>query len=1015
MSGFPFQGFPEPSRPEKPNHPKKGMTPFRITILVLLVLGVFIYVASDLWTQILWFNQLEAQRVLWTKWLSILAIVVVATLVNATIVGLNMNWAYKKRPRSMLGARSESLMQYQEKMTSLRRVIFWGVPLVIGLFTGLGLAADWRQIIMWMNRTSFGVTDPQFNTDVSFYVFTLPLLKMILSLFTTVFVVSLLASIVVHYLYGAIQMSPRFRVTRPARRQVGILAAILSLVVGLRYWIAPYRALVETTGSPSDGALYTQVNAYIPAQMILAVISVLVAVLFVVAAFRGTWHLPAAGVAVTVVSALVLGMAYPALIQQFKVRPNERALQSPYIQRNIDATLAAYGLEDVEVQTYAARTDTATGQLRDDAASTQQIRLIDPDIISPTVRQLKQSRSYYTFEDQLNVDRYEIDGQKRDTVIAVREIDLEGLDNNEQNWVNRHTIFTHGYGVVAAYGNRVDSKGEPQWWEDGIPSSGDVGEYEQRVYFSPNSPEYSIVGAPEGADPLELDYPDEQSGGQVPTTFDGDGGPSIGNFFNKLLFAIKFQSTNIFFASQINPESQILYDRDPALRVSKVAPYLTLDRRPYPAVVDVDGDPSTPKRLVWIVDAYTTSNHYPYAQHVNVSAATADASTQDSALYAAQPNINYMRNSVKAVVDAYDGSVSLYQWDEEDPILQSWMKTFPGQVKPLTDISGDLMAHLRYPQDLFKVQRSLLAAYHVTEAGDFYTGGDRWRLSENPTSVRNVDGSTPVQPPYYLTMQMPGQESAEFSLTSVFVPGGRADREPMAGFLAVDSETGSEAGKVREGYGQLRLLALPSSTTVPGPGQVQNNFNANAEIARELNLMDQEGSEVILGNLLTLPVGGGLLYVQPVYLQGTGSTKYPVLRKVMTAFGDSVGFSETLEGALDMTFKGDSAAELAEGAGNKDGSSSGESEDLNLSAQQKLTSALQGARDAIIAGDDAMKAGNWAEYGKQQERLQSYLTQALRLQNELDTQTQLSPEELTVEAPEPTAAPTEPEGTAAKK
>lgn len=1014
MSGFPFQGFPEQPRPQKPSHPKKGMTPFRITILVLVILGAFIYVASDLWTQVLWFNQLEAQRVLWTKWLSILAIVAVATVVNATIVGLNMNWAHKKRPRSMLGGRSESLMQYQEKMTSLRRVIFWGVPLVIGLFTGLGLAADWRQIIMWMNRTPFGVTDPQFNTDVSFYVFTLPLLKMILSLFTTVFVVSLLASIVVHYLYGAIQVTPRFRVTRPARRQVGILAAILSLVVGLRYWIAPYRALVETTGSPSDGALYTQVNAYIPAQLILAVISVLVAILFVVAAFRGTWHLPVAGVAVTVVSALVLGMAYPALIQQFKVRPNERALQSPYIQRNIDATLAAYDLEDVEVQTYAARTDTATGQLRDDAASTQQIRLIDPDIISPTVRQLKQSRSYYTFEDQLNVDRYEIDGQKRDTVIAVREIDLEGLDNNEQNWVNRHTIFTHGYGVVAAYGNRVDSKGEPQWWEDGIPSTGDVGEYEQRVYFSPNSPEYSIVGAPEGSDPLELDYPDEQSGGQVPTTFDGDGGPSIGNFFNKLLFAIKFQSTNIFFASQINSESQILYDRDPALRVSKVAPYLTLDRRPYPAVVDVDGDPSTPKRLVWIVDAYTTSNHYPYAQHVNVSAATADASTQDSALYAAQPNINYMRNSVKAVVDAYDGSVSLYQWDEEDPILKSWMKTFPGQVKPLADISGDLMAHLRYPQDLFKVQRSLLAAYHVTEAGDFYTGGDRWRLSENPTSVRNVDGSTPVQPPYYLTMQMPGQESAEFSLTSVFVPGGRADREPMAGFLAVDSETGSEAGKVREGYGQLRLLALPSSTTVPGPGQVQNNFNANAEIARELNLMDQEGSEVILGNLLTLPVGGGLLYVQPVYLQGTGSTKYPVLRKVMTAFGDSVGFSETLEGALDMTFKGDSAAELAEGAGSTDGSGSGDGEDLDLSTQQKLTSALQGARDAIIAGEDAMKAGDWAEYGKQQQRLQNYLTQALRLQNELDTQTQLSPEELTVDAPEPTAAPTEPEGTAAK-
>lgn len=1007
VSGFQFQGFPQPPEGDRPKpRPKKGMTPLRITSLVLVVLAVLIYLMSDLWTQVLWFNQLEAQRVLWTKWLSVAAIVLIATVVNATIVGLNMSWAYKKRPKSFIGDNGERMVQYQRALENIRKLVFFGVPLLIGLFTGFGLAADWRQIVMWVNSTPFGKADPQFNIDISFYVFTLPVLEMLLSLFTTVFVVSLLAALVVHYVSGAIVFTPRFRVTRPARRQAGILAAILSLVVALRYTIAPFRSLVETQGSPSDGALYTQVNAYIPAQMILAVISVLVAILFVVAAFKGTWHLPAAGVAVTVVAALVLGMAYPALIQQFKVRPNERALQSPYIQRNIDATRSAFGLENVEMQTYAARTDTSPGQLRDDAASTQQIRLIDPDIISPTVRQLKQSRSYYTFDKQLHVDRYEIDGQKRDTVVAVREIDLDGLDENEQNWVNRHTIFTHGYGIVAAYGNRVDSKGEPQWWEDGIPSTGDVGEYEQRVYFSPNSPDYSIVGAPEGADPLELDYPDEQSGGQVPTTFDGEGGPSIGNLWNKLLYAVKFQSTNIFFASQINSESQILYDRDPALRVAKVAPYLTLDRQPYPAVVDMDGDPSTPKRLVWIVDAYTTSNNYPYSQHVNVSAATADASTANSALYAAQPDVNYMRNSVKAVVDGYDGSVSLYQWDDADPILNSWMKTFPGQVKPLSDVSGDLMAHLRYPQDMFKVQRSLLAAYHVQEAGDFYTGGDRWRLSENPTSARSAEGGTPVQPPYYLTMQMPGQESAEFSLTSVFVPGGRADREPMAGFLAVDSETGSEAGKVREGYGQLRLLALPSSTTVPGPGQVQNNFNANTEIARELNLMDQEGSEVILGNLLTLPVGGGLLYVQPVYLQGTGSTQYPVLRKVMTAFGDSVGFHETLEGALDMTFKGDSAASVADGAGTE---GDGESEDSTLTAQQRLTAALQRAREAIIAGEEAIRAGDWSEYGVQQENLQKQLEEALKLQNELDAEANLTEDEISVDAP--TEAPGDAGGT----
>lgn len=1006
MTSFPISGFPQPpnngQRP--PKRPPKGMTPFRLTITVLVVAAALIYLLSDLWTEVLWFNQLSAQRILWTKWIAISLIVVIATVANATIVGLNMNWAYKKRPTIIRGDFGANLREYQRALEPLRRIVFWGIPFGIGLFTGLGLATDWRQILLWMNRTPFGTTDPHWGLDVSFYVFTLPILQMIVSLLTTVFVVSLIATVVVHYLYGAIAISPSLRVTKPARRQIGILAAILSLVVGLRYFITRYILLTEG-GSRIDGALYSQVHASIPAQSILAATSLIVAILFLVAAFKGTWHLPVAGVAVTIVSALVVGMAYPALIQQFKVRPNERALEAPYIQRNIDATLAAYGLEDVEHQTYTARTDTSPGQLRDDAASTQQIRLIDPDVISPTVRQLKQSRSYYTFEDQLNVDRYEVDGVKRDTVIAVREVNLDGLDQNEQNWVNRHTIFTHGYGIVAAYGNRVDSKGEPAWWEEGIPSRGDMGEYEQRVYFSPSSPEYSIVGAPEGADPLELDYPDEGSDGQVPTTFKGDGGPSIGNFFNKLLFAIKFQSTNIFFASQINSESQILYNRDPALRVSKVAPYLTLDRKPYPAVVDLDGDPSTPKRLVWIVDGYTTSNQYPYAQHIDVTEATFDASSAGTQLYTPSNHINYMRNSVKAVVDAYDGSINLYQWDTEDPILKSWMKAFPGQVKPLSDISGDLMAHMRYPQDLFKVQRSLLAAYHVTKAENFYTGGDRWRLSENPTSNRAADGSVPVQPPYYLTMQMPGQESAEFSLTSVFVPGGQADREPMAGFLAVDSETGSEPGKIREGYGKLRLLALPSSTTVPGPGQVQNNFDANANIARELNLMDQEGSEVIRGNLLTLPVGGGLLYVQPVYLQGTGSTKYPVLRKVLTAFGDSVGFADTLEGSLDQTFKGDSAAELAEGAGSSEGSPETEELDVEQTLQQRLTAALQKARDAMVAADEAMKEGDWSGYGQQQDKLQKALEDAFRLQNQIDSESPDIDPDLKGEIPAPSSEP----------
>lgn len=977
--------------PREPINLRDYLTPFRITVFVLLALAAGFYYASDFITEILWYNQVGAQQVFWTRWLVIGGLILLGTLVNGAIVAAAMQVAYRSRPTVGSAEYNPAMREYQRQIEPLRKLIFLGVPLFIGFTTGTALATDWEQILLWWNSTPFGTTDPLWGLDVSFYTFTLPVLQMLVYLLLRVFGFSLVASLVVHYLYGGIAVFPRFKVTRKARLQIGIQAALVSLIVAGRYWLGRY-VLLTAPGERIDGALYSQVNAQIPAQLILTIISILVAVMFIVAAFKGSWQLPAAGVAVTVVAALVVGMIYPALIQSFKVKPNERALESQYIQHNIDATLAAYGIADVEMQSYSAKTETAPGQLRNDAASTQQIRLIDPDVVSPTIRQLKQSRSYYTFEEQLSVDRYEIDGVKRDTVIAVRELNLAGLDENERNWVNEHTIFTHGYGVVAAYGNKVDSKGEPAWWEEGIPSKGDMGEYEQRVYFSPESPEYSIVGAPEGAKPLELDYPDESSDGQVPTTFSGNGGPSVGNLINKLLYAIKFQSTNILFATQLNEKSQILYDRDPSLRVQKVAPYLTLDRRPYPAVVDMDGDPATPKRLVWIVDGYTTSNHYPYAQHVNVAEATYDSSTSAGKKYPAGLQVNYIRNSVKAVVDAYDGSVKLYQWDKEDPVLASWMKTFPTAVQPLSDISGDLMAHLRYPADLFKIQRHLLAAYHVTKADNFYTGGDRWRLSENPTSKRDASGVTLSQPPYYLTMQMPGQDSAEFSLTSVFVPGGKSDREPMAGFLAVDSETGSQAGVIREGYGKLRLLALPSSTTVPGPGQVQNNFNANSDIARELNLLDQEGSELILGNLLTLPVGGGLLYVQPVYLQGTGSTKYPVLRKVMTAFGDSVGFADTLEQSLDLTFKGDSAAQLASETGTGSGSAdsaeggadntTGSTGALGKQTQNPQLAKLLGeAKLAMLDGEKALQNGDWATYGEKQKLLKAKLEEALKLQN----------------------------------
>ncbi|MDR1152812.1 MAG: UPF0182 family protein, partial [Bifidobacteriaceae bacterium] len=810
---------------------------------------------------------------------------------------------------------------------------------------------------------------------------------------------------------------PGERITRAARAHLGVLAALVCLVVACSYWLDRYSMLLGATGR-FHGAGYTAINANLPAKTILAIIAVFVAALFAVTAVRGNWKLPALGVGLMLVSGLAIGWAYPALVQTFLVNPNAQAKESPYIQRNIDATLAAYGLEDVEIAAYSAKTTAEAGALRDDAESTASIRLLDPTVVPPTFRQLQQNKQYYDFSDVLAVDRYEIEGQKRDTVIAVRDVKLSGVDASSQTWVNQHTVYTHGYGVVAAYGNTTNTDGRPAFYEGDIPPVGELGDYEPRVYFGQSSPEYSIVGAPDGAEPWELDYPDDAAPqGQKNTTYSGDGGPRVGTIVNKVLYALKFASTNILFSDRVTSESQILYDRDPGMRVKKVAPYLTLDERVYPAVVD--------GRVVWVVDGYTTTSGYPYSRFQDLGDVTRDsltAATLATGLRPIEPQtINYMRNSVKAVVDAYDGSVTLYAWDMSDPLLQAWSSVYGNTLTPISEISSALMSHLRYPESLFKMQRSLLATYHVQDATAFYSGQGFWRTPSDPTKADNV------QPPYYLTLKMPSQDDATFSLTSTYIPIGTGanDRNILTGFLAVNSETGSTAGEVDPDYGKLRLLQLPQSATVSGPGQVQNLFNSNATVQETLRLLRDGGSQVINGNLLTLPVGGGLLYVQPVYVQSATGTQFPSLQKVLVSFGDKVGFADTLNEALDQVFSGDSGAvagdaERPEGTGEvpsvdgepQEGESvasppaappssassapsvsspppspsapSTEPTELTEPAepaappggQGTLDEALARANQAMADSRAALAQGDWASYGLAQEALEEALRDA---------------------------------------
>ena len=990
-------------------------------IIVAIVVAIaficsIIFGFSTFITDCMWYAQLGFESVIWIQLAAKIGVWALYALLMAAFGYLSAYIAIKKRPGSEDGVyvkEKGNILDTKKGISSKLAMHVAGVvSLIVGAVFGMQFYNHWVQILLMFNYQSFGIKDPQFGFDNGFYVFALPGLRLFTRAFIVLLAVSLLFSVITNALMGAVRITLPvdgkgiFSITKSARRQI---SAWFMLVI--IFWsvlqILDVFAIVNLDGSKITGGSYTDMNAGVPSSIAMAVITLIVGIVitawllkshalngnvkigtrFVVAV--KAWRTPAIAVASLVVCAMVLSFAWPALLQRFKVAPNAQELEATYIQRNIDATKFAYGLNNVKKESYNATSEGKSGALAKEAESTAQIRLLDPQVTSPTFRQLQQSKQYYTFADTLSVDKYDIDGVSQDTVIAARELDLAGNDN--RNWVNDHTVYTHGYGVVAAYGNKVTADGQPQFMEYGIPTQGKLTKlkkYEPRIYFSPNAPKYSIVGSPKGSAPWEFDYPTGSNGAL--TTFKGNGGPSVGNFFSKLLHAIRFESDQILFSDRVTANSQILYDRDPKTRVSKVAPYLTLDGRVYPAVVD--------GRVKWIVDGYTTSDSYPYSQMTDFGQVTQDSTTTTSRSIKGLTNqrANYIRNSVKATVDAYDGSVDLYVWDKKDPVIKAWRSIFPGHYHDISKISGDLMSHIRYPESLFKVQRHLLAKYHVDSASQFFSGEDFWQTPVDPTESQSLQREDILQPPYYLTLQTRGANKPVFSLVSTYIPAGRSTREILTGFLSVDSDAGNVAGKVSENYGKLRLQELPKVSNVPGPGQAQNNFNANANVSKELNLLESGSTKVKRGNLLTLPLGGGLVYVEPVYVQSSGSTSYPLLKKVLVAFGDQVGFADTLDEALNQVFGGNSGANAGDASNNsgvnniasnpkqKDSTKNSENGNKNANAKAgadfsaKAKMALKRAAQALKDSDNAMKSGDWQAYGKAQKELSDAINDAIK-------------------------------------
>lgn len=930
--------------------PSRRVRTLLMTLGVLAVLGMAFTMFAGFWTDWLWYRSVHYSSVfttmLWTK----IGLFFVFGLLMAVAVGVNIWLAHRLRPPlSAMSMEQQSLDRYRMGIAPYKKWLLLAVTALVGLLAGASAAGQWRTWLMWVNGVPFHQKDPQFHLDVAFYAFDLPWYRFLLGFGFATAILCLIAAALTHYLYGGLRVtSPGARATAAATGHLSVLLGIFVALKAVAYWLDRYGLAVKSSDFKATGEWtglrYVDANAYLPAKTILFCIAVICALLFFATLWRRTWQLPVIGFGLMVLSAILIGGLYPAIVQKFQVQPNEQAKEAPYVQKNLKATREAYGIDDAKVTEYSGQSTTKDKtKLRDDANDAASIRIMDPNIVSPTFQQLQQMKNYYGFPTNLDVDRYRSkDGKDQDTVIGLRELNLDGIPKN--NWINDHFRYTHGYGVVAAKGTEADSQGQPVFTEYDMPSTGDLGAYRQAIYYGEKTTTYSIVGGPQ----KEIDYSDNN--GEKTTSYPGKSGVNLDNPINRAAYAVVFNEPQILYSGAIGKGSRILYNRTPKERVEAVAPWLTIDGDAYPAVVN--------GRIQWIVDAYTTSNGYPYSSRTTLGDTTADsltATNNNRTVVAQQNQVNYIRNSVKATVDAYTGEVKLYQWDTRDPVLKTWMKAFPGTVQPRSAISPELMAHLRFPQDLFKVQRELLTRYHVTDAQTFLTGSEVWQVPDDPT---NKSGN--AVPPYYLSMKMPDQSRQAFSLSTTFTPNGR---DNLSAFMTIDAEAGSSD------YGKIRILKLPTSTTVDGPKQVQSQFNSEQDIAAAIKLLKGGDSDIEYGNLLTVPLDNGLLYVEPVYVRG-GGLKYPLLRKVLVTYEGKTAFENTLGEALDKVFGTTGSTTTPPDTGTTHPPTS-----TNPTVQQ----ALDDAQKAYDAGQKALQAPNgpdWTAYDKAQKDLKAALKRA---------------------------------------
>lgn len=870
-----------------------------------------------------WYDSVGYASVFFTRIWASFGLFAAAAVAFWLLLAVNVLIARRLEPRSFAGSALEEIANaLRLRITSI--ILFAGA--VIALLVGASTSGTWESVLLYLNQGAFNLVDPVFGRDVSFFVFTLPIWE---GLRTWLFVALLFTLVATAIVYGLGWRGWEIRTA--ALAHLSILGAALLLLIAWQYRLNAYELVYSTRGA-ATGAGYTDVNAQLPAYNLLSLVTAATAILLVVAAFRrGTWRAIVVLVVIWFGVAFLAGNVYPGLVQQFQVRPNELNLERPYIANNIEFTRKAFALDEIEVSSYDASTQLTADALRAEPETIRNIRLWDYRPLLQTYNQIQALRQYYEFVD-IDVDRYVIDGRLQQVMLSARELAPERLNTNAQTWVNRKLVYTHGYGVAVSPVAQVTRDGLPSFLLQDLPPTGVITITQPQVYFGEKDNDY-VIGR---TDEPEFDYP--RGDGNETTRFSANTGIAMG-WGARLLFAIHFADINLLLNSDIQNDSQLLWRRSIVERTQLVAPFLRYDSDPYLVIGD-DG------RLYWIQDAYTISDRFPYSERLGA--------------------INYIRNTVKIVTNAYDGRMTFYVMDENEPFTAAYQRIFPELFQPFSAMPPDLQDNIRYPNDLFRVQAATYRTYHMTNPNEFYNKEDVWAW---PQEVFNNELQD--MEPYYVLMQLPGEDELDFIQILPFTP---ANRENMIAWLAVRNDP--------DVYGQKLVYEFGKDSLVYGPKQVEARIDQDPEISEQLTLWNQQGSSVIRGNLLVIPIGDSLLYVEPLYLQAANGN-IPELRRVILATAEEVIMAENLGLALAELFGSNILAEtgLTDLTAGMTSSapvapSTTPTADLsNATVEQLITR----ANDAFNQAQAALSNGDWTAYGAQMQIVQSALQQLAQL------------------------------------